>query len=110
VTADASSHDEENFPDSASSSTYAAFTFLLTAIAGQRSQAGKLGNLLVGQPADLRHLRHQPGHRTVGNPLDGAKTLIQLMPHSIGVDQPSDSHFQIAYLPLYKVQQLAKGL
>src|ERR1700722_4684277 len=108
MTADTSSHDEENLPDRASSSTYAAFAFLLTAIAGQRSQAGKLGNPLVGQPADLRHLRHQPGHRAVGNPLDGAKTLIQLMPHRIRVDQPSDGHFQIAYLPLDKVQKLAK--
>ncbi len=41
MTADASSHYEENFPDGASSSTYGAFTFHLTAIAGERGQAGK---------------------------------------------------------------------
>src|ERR1700685_871174 len=73
MTADASSHYVENFPDGASSPTYAAFAFPLTAIASQRGQAGKFGNPLVGQRADLRHLRHQPGHRTVGNPFDGAK-------------------------------------
>src|ERR1700677_2641499 len=110
MAADASSPYEENFPDGSSSSTYGAFAFPLTAIASQRGQAGKFGNPLVGQRADLRHLRHQPGHRTVGNPLDGAEALIQLMPHSIGVDQTSDRHFQIAYLLLHKVQQLAKGL
>ena len=87
-----------------------AFTLRLTAVAGQRSQADKFRDPLVGKRADLRQLGHQPRHGTIGNALDGTETLIQFLPQRIGGNQLSDGQLQSTDLALQQGERFAKRL
>ena len=51
----------------------------------QRRHSGQLGDGLVGQRADLRHLGHDAGHGAIGHALDGAERLIQFAPQRVGL-------------------------
>jgi hypothetical protein len=58
VTAHHAGHDEQDFADRSASSTHDTLALVFARVVGQRGDPSQLGDGLVGQRADLRHLRH----------------------------------------------------
>ena len=72
----------------------------LAAVVGDGGEPGELGDGLVGDEADLRHLRHQHGDGAAGDALDRAQGGVEARPQRIVVDQRGDLAGQAAFLAL----------
>ena len=99
-------HHEEDLADRSASSPDTAFALMFSAVGGQRSQAGQLGDGFVRQGADLRHLSHQMSHGASGHSLDGTEGLVQLTHNGSAAMCPAMALLQLPDLSIHQRQQL----